>query len=131
MDEIVVAWANDEFEAEMIQEVLEGAGIRSYQQQMGVSGPQVGFGLLNPGGGSRRVIVEASRAEEARALLAESLAEGEAMRESVDVPEFEEEAAAGRRPRSYGLIGGYARAYFWSFFALALAFGAFMLLRGV
>lgn len=130
MDEIAVAWANDEFEADMIQEVLEGAGIRSYQQQMGASGPQVGFGLLNPGGGSRRVMVAASRAEEARALLAQSLAAGETMRASVGGPDFEE-AATGRGPRSYGLIGGFARAYLWSFLALALAFAAFMLLRAI
>jgi hypothetical protein len=131
LDEVAVAWAHDEFEADMIQGVLEGAGIRSYQEQVGVSGPQVGYALLNPGGGSRRVMVEASRAEEARALLADVTAEGEQVLPEPVNARYLEEARGGRKPRSYGVIGGLARIYLWGFGLMALAFAVFMLLRAL
>jgi hypothetical protein len=37
--------------------------------------------------------------------------------------------AQGRRPRSYGLVGAYARIWLWSLTALAIAFGVFLLAR--
>jgi hypothetical protein len=37
----------------------------------------------------------------------------------------------GRKPRDYGLLGAYARIWFWSVGAMALAFGIFLLLRAV
>lgn len=124
-----VAHANDRIEAEMIQGLLESGGIPSVLQHVGVDGPALGFGLLNPGGGSRRVMVRAKQSEEARALLAEALAEGEQVdwTEAADAPYAEE--AEGGKLRGHGLIGAYARIWAWSFGIMALAFAVFMLLR--
>lgn len=72
-----VAWAEDEFKAELLQGLLENRGIPSVQQQLGIGGRQVGLGWPNPGGGDRNILVPADRAEEARTLLAETFAEGE------------------------------------------------------
>ncbi|HWN72192.1 MAG TPA: DUF2007 domain-containing protein [Solirubrobacterales bacterium] len=128
MGELVeVAFVEDEYRGAMIQALLKDAGIPSVQQQVGPSGPQLGYGLLNPGGGSRRVMVHAHRAEEARALLTEA--------ETVDdTPEpvnaeYLADAQGGRKPRSYGLIGAYARAYLVAFGVMALVFGVWLLLR--
>jgi Putative prokaryotic signal transducing protein len=130
-DLVQVAWAGDQTEAGMIQGLLENAGIASVQQQLGVDGPQVGFGLLNPGGGARRVMVHPGRAEEAKALLAETLgvAEEDAAPEPVNAEHLAD--ARGRRPRGYGLVGAYARIYLWSAVAMAAVFGAFMLARAL
>jgi Putative prokaryotic signal transducing protein len=126
-----VAHATDRAEAEMIQGLLESAGIPSVLQQVGIDGPLLGVGWLNPGGGSRRVMVRASQSEEAQSLLANSLAEGE----RVDLPETAApsypEETEGRKPRSYGLIGAYVRIWAWSFGAMLLAFAVFLLLREV
>jgi hypothetical protein len=126
---VEIAFAGDEHQAAMIQALLEDAGIPSLQQQMGPSGPQLGYGLLSPGGGSRRVMVHPQRAEEARALLAESTAESErAVLEPLNA-EYLEDAQGGRKkPRNYGLIGAYARAYLVAFGVMALIFGVWLLL---
>jgi hypothetical protein len=127
---VQVAWANDRVEAGLIQGLLESAGIPSMPQQVGIDGPQLGHAFLNPTGGSYRVMVDAGRAEEARALLAEALVEEEREApEPVNARYLEE--ARGRGPRNYGPIGAYARIYFWSFVAMATACGVFMLLRAV
>lgn len=77
-DELIdIAYANDRVEAEMIQGPLESAGIPSVLQRTGIDGPLLGIGWLNPGGGSRRVMVRANKLEEARALLPETLVEDE------------------------------------------------------
>jgi putative signal transducing protein len=131
-DELVgVGYANDQVEAEMIQGLLESGGIPSVLQPLGVNGPQIGIGWLNPGGGSRRVMVRADQAEQARALLAETLVEDEqeAWPEIANARYLEE--AQGRKPRGYGLLGAYTRIYLWSFGIMAVAFGLFLLLRGV
>jgi len=124
-----VAHANDRVEAEMIRGLLESAGIPSAVRQMGIDGPLVGIGLLNPGGGSRQVMVRADRVEAARAVLAEALVEDE----WVDRDEFsdadEPREWRWRKPRSYGLIGAYARIWFWSLTVMGLAFAVFLLLR--
>jgi Putative prokaryotic signal transducing protein len=122
-----VAHANDRVEAEMIQGLLEGAGIPSFLQHVGIDGPQLGVGLLNPGGGSRRVMVHAHQVEEASALLAQTFTENEPENwaESADVIHPEE--SEGREPRNYGLIGAYARIWAWSLGLMALAFAVFML----
>ena len=131
MGELVeVAFVGDEVQALMIQAMLEQHGIPSLKQQVTPSGPQLGYGLLNPGGGSQRVMVHANRADEARALLAVTLVEDESSAPEPANAEYLADAE-GRKPRSYGLIGGYARAYLVSFAVLALAFGVFMLLRAV
>ncbi len=126
---VVVAHANDRVEAEMIRGLLESAGIPSKVQQMGVDGPLLGFGLLNPGGGSRRIKVHASQAEVARAVLAESLVPGEPDGWDALADADDASAAVGRKPRSYNLIGAYARIWFWSLIAMGLAFVIFLLLR--
>jgi hypothetical protein len=124
-----IAFVGDEHQAAMIQALLEGCGIPSLQQQVGPSGPQLGYGLMNPGGGSRRVMVHAHRADEARAIVAAAQAEAEGMAEPVNAEHLAD--AEGGKPRSYGLIGGYVRAYLWSLAAMAFAFGAYVLLRAV
>lgn len=128
-DLIGVAYANDRVEAEMIQGLLESAGIPSVLQHVGVDGPTLGIGWLNPGGGSRRVMVRAGELEEARALLAETLVTGE-QEEWAEIPDaLHPEERKLRKPRSYGLIGAYARIWAWSFGAMVLAFAIFLLLR--
>jgi Putative prokaryotic signal transducing protein len=129
-DELVdVAYANDRVEAEMIQGLLESAGIPSVLQRTGIDGPLLGIGWLNPGGGSRRVMVRASELEEARALLPETLAEDEQENWTEFVDASNAEELGRRNPRSYGLAGAYARIWAWSFGAMALAFAVFLLLR--
>ncbi|HEX5592650.1 MAG TPA: DUF2007 domain-containing protein [Solirubrobacterales bacterium] len=127
---VEVAFVGDEPQALMLQALLKEHGIPSLKQQVTPSGPTLGYGLLNPGGGSQRLMVHADRADRARALVEATLAEGE-----FDVPETVNSEyladSEGRKPRGYGLIGGYARAYFWSFAAMALAFAVFMLLRAL
>ena len=113
--------------------LLENAGIPSLLEQSGlnVNGPQLGFGLLprGLGGGPQRVMVHASRAEKARALLAETLVES-TEEEWPEIANAEHlEVAGGRKPRSYGLVGAYARIYLWAFGIFAVAFGIFLLLR--
>lgn len=127
-----VAHANNRVEAEMIQGLLEGAGIPSMLQQVGVDGALLGYGLLNPGGGAQRVLVRAGQSEEARALLAEALAGSEATEwgEAPDAAIYMEERV-GRGPRNYGVIGAYARIWVVSIGVMALAFAVFMLLRQV
>jgi putative signal transducing protein len=129
MEELVeVAFVADEPQAEMVRGLLRERGIPSLQQQVGPSGPQLGKGLLNPGGGSRRVMVHPQRAEEARAALAEAAAI-EDIPDPVNAEYLAD--AQGRRPRSYGLIGGLARALLVSFGVLALTFGIFTLVNAL
>jgi hypothetical protein len=127
---VEIAFVGDEHQASMIQALLESREIPSLQQQVTPSGPQLGYGLMNPGGGARRVMVHGDRADEARTILAAARAEGEELVEPLNA-EYIEDGQGGRKPRSYGLIGGYARAYVWSFGAMALAFGAYELLRAL
>jgi hypothetical protein len=125
---VQVAYANDRIEAEMIQGLLENGGVPSVLQALGVDGLQLGFGTLPRS--AQHVMVDPSQAEKARALLAETLIEDEqgAPAELVNADFLEE--SGGRRPRGYGLVGGYARIYLWSFGIMALAFGIFLLLHG-
>jgi hypothetical protein len=130
---VKVAFARDRVEGEMIHGLLENAGIPSLLEQEGlnVDGPQLGFGLATSGfgGGPRRVMVHANRADEARALLAETLVEDEdeAMPEIANAGYLED--AGGGRARNYGVVGGYARALFWSLVIIGAAFAVFLLLR--
>jgi hypothetical protein len=128
-DELVkVGYASNRAEAEMIQSLLESAGIPSLLQALGVNGPNLGFGTLP--NDPQRVMVRASQAERARALLADTPAAvgQEALPEPVGADFLED--FGGRKPRSYDLIGGYARIYLWSFGIMALAFGIFLLIHG-
>ncbi|HEX7244012.1 MAG TPA: DUF2007 domain-containing protein [Solirubrobacterales bacterium] len=124
-----IAYANDRVEAEMIRGLLEDAGIPSAVQPLGIDGPAVGIGLLNPGGGSRRILVHADQAEAARAVLAEALATGEPDDLDVRINADDAGEALGGKPRNYNLISAYARALFWSLIAMGLAFAIFLLLR--
>ncbi len=100
-----VAFANDRAEGDMIQGLLDSAGIPSVLQQTGIDGPGLGIGSLNPGGGSRRVMGDGSL--------------------------YGYRETKGREPRSYGLIGAYGRIWAWSLGAMMLAFGVFLVLRMV
>jgi hypothetical protein len=99
-------------------------------QHVGVDGPLLGIGLLNPGGGSRQVLVRADQSGEARALLTETLdeAERENWAETANAT-YLEEAAGAHKPRNYGLAGAYARIWAWSLGLMLLAFAVFLLLR--
>jgi hypothetical protein len=130
-ESVGIAYANDRVEAEMIRGLLESAGIPSAVQQRGIDGPLLGFGLLNPGGGSRRIMVRADLAEAARAVLAESLVPGEPDGWDAFVDADDTSEASGRKPRSYNLIGAYARIWLWSLIAMGLAFAIFLLLRSI
>jgi hypothetical protein len=117
----------------MIHGLLENAGIPSLLQQTGlnVDGPQLGFGLLPRGfgGGPQQVMVHANRAEQARALLAETLVEdGEEAPPEIANAGYLEDATGGKA-RNYGVVGAYARAILWSLGIMAAAFGVFLLLR--
>ncbi len=126
-DLVEVAFVGHEFEGEMIRALLEEHRIPSIQQQVTPSGPQLGYGLMNPGGGARRIMVHAELAERARVLIEATRAEG-SLPEPVNA-EYLEDAEGGRGPRNYGLIGGYARAFFWSILAMAAFSGVWLLLR--
>ena len=125
-DLVEVMFAGDRVEAEMIQGLLESEGIPSMLQATGVNGPQLGVGLSPRS--PQRVMVRAEHADLARRLLAQVTPE-----ESSDVDELANAAyldeARGRGPRSYGVVGAYARIWFWSFVAFAVAVGIFMLAR--
>jgi hypothetical protein len=127
-DLVSVAFASDRAEGDMIQGLLDSAGISSLLQQAGINGPQIGIGLLNPGGGPQRVMVRSGQAEAARALLEGATVPGETG-DWAEGDSSAEEERGGREPRSYGLAGAYGRIWAWSFGAMALAFGIFLLLR--
>jgi Putative prokaryotic signal transducing protein len=129
---VKVAFARDRVEGEMIQGLLENAGIPCLLEQEGLSvdGPQLGFSLATRGfgGGPRRVMVHANRAEEAQTLLTETLVEDGEEPRLANAGHLEE---ADGRARNYGVVGGYARALSWSLGILGVAFGAFLLLRAI
>lgn len=132
-----VAYANDPLEARMIQGLLESDGIPSLLWPASKDVPRIGVGGLRDGlgggfasRGSRRVMVEVGRAEEARTLLDKTLAENEEEAEPEMANAGYLEAAGGDKgPRGYGLGGAYLRIYLWGFGIVALAFGVFLLLR--
>jgi Putative prokaryotic signal transducing protein len=74
-DLVEVAFAGDPVQAEMLQGLLESAGIPSLLQPTGLSGLQLGLGRLYSGfgGGGQRVMVHAARLEQARQLLRDTL----------------------------------------------------------
>jgi len=125
------AYAEEPVEAEMIQGLLEGAGIPSILQSAGLNSGRLITGGARPGyaHGPQRVMVYEERVEEARAIVAKALAdnEGEAWPETANARHLEE--ARGRR-RGYGRAGAFARIYLWAFVFFALTFGIFVLLRG-
>lgn len=124
---VEAAYAADLGEAALIQGLLETEGVPSVLRPAGVDGLLVGHGILaNP---PQRVMVHADQVERARTLLADVLAqnEQEAWPEPVNARYLED--APRRKLHSYGRIGAYARIYLFSFGAMAVAFGVFLLLR--
>jgi len=127
-DLVEIAFVPDEFQGKMIQALLEQHEIPSLLEQVTPSGPQLGYGLMNPSGGARRVMVHDSNSERARVLVEATMAEQDQVPEPVNAG-YLEDAAGGRRPRNYGLIGAYARAFAVSLGLLALVFALWMLAR--
>ena len=124
-DLVSVMFAGDRVEAEMVQGLLESQGIPSMLQATGVNGPQLGVGLSPRS--PQRVMVRPEHAEVARRLLAQVAPE-----EATDVDELANAAylgeARGKGPRSYGVVGAYARIWIWSFAIVAVTFGSSCLL---
>lgn len=126
VDLVEVMFAPDRVEAEMVQGLLESEGVPSMLQATGVNGPQLGVGLSPRS--PQRVMVRAEHADAARRLLAQVTPEEDlALDELANAAYLSE--ARGRGPRSYGVIGAYARIWLWSFAVLAVTFGVFMLAR--
>ncbi len=125
-DLVEVAFVRSEGEAAMVRGLLETAEIPSFLQGVGIDGPRVGVTWLP--NSQQRVLVHAQRADEARALVERARAENEAEGWSSANAEYLEDAG-GRKPRSYGLVGGMARIYAVSIGAMAIIFGVYMLIR--
>jgi hypothetical protein len=128
-DLVEVAFADDAAEGEMIQGLLEGGGIACILRPAGINGPTLGFGLLPRA--AQRVMVRPERAQAARGLLYESLFANEQDTEEDLAGADDVEASGGREPRSYGLLGGYARAWLVSVAAMAIVLAVFLLLRSI
>jgi len=128
-DLVQVAWAADEGEAEAIRGLLKSAGILSIQQQVGANGPQLGYGLLSPGGGSRRILVHPNYVEAANAILVENVTADEYEAPEPVNARYLEEAQGGRGPRNYGVIGAYVRTFAVAFVAMALVSSIWILFR--
>lgn len=128
---VEVAFAASLIEGEMIQGLLQNGDIPSLLQSIGLDAPRGGIGVVGSSlGGGRRVMVHASRAEEAHTLLAETMVEDEeAAQPEIANAKYLEEAGGDRGPRSYGRGGAYLRIYLWGFGVMAFAFGVFLLLR--
>jgi hypothetical protein len=132
LDLVAIAHAADAAEGGAIQGRLEGAGIPSLLQLDGTSDSQVGVGRLPAGDGPRRVMVRASRAEEARAVLARGSGGGDA--EGGSGPAGVEPLAAGggaERSREQRAAVAYARVHLWLLGGMAIVLGIFLLLRFV
>jgi hypothetical protein len=129
-DLVEITFVPDEFQGKIIQALLEEHEIPSLLEQVAPSGPQLGYGLMNPGGGARRVMVHAPNAERARTLVEATMAEQDEVPEPVNAG-YLEDAAGGRGPRNYGLVGAYVRAFAVSLGILALVFVLWMLARAL
>lgn len=125
-DLVEVAFAGDPVEGEVIRGLLRNGDIPSILQSSGIDGPTVGIGLLPRG--TQRVMVRASQADAARRLLVETTTEKDLELDELANAAYLDDAK-GKGPRSYGLVGAYARIWFWSLAALAVAFGVFLLAR--
>jgi putative signal transducing protein len=132
MELVAVAETRDQVEAEMLQGLLEDGGIPSALQPVGIDGPGLGIGVLNPGGGAKRVMVHAERLDAARALLAGTLVEDEeaSWPEPVNARHLGD-AGGGRGPRDYGIVGAYTRAWLLAAVVMAMAFGVFLAMRAL
>jgi hypothetical protein len=123
---VEVAYAENRLEGELIEGLLLNAGFHSLLKPVRVNGPMLGIGLLP--GSPQRVMVDPGDADAARRVLEETLAAEDL--EGMTVADAAE-PGGGREPRSYGVLGAYARIWLFGFGAMALAFGAFLLIRAV
>ena len=126
-DLVEVVLTEDLTEAEMVRGLLESSGISSSLRPIGIDGPLVGIGLLPRA--SHQVMVRADQADAARSLLADTSVGAEQEVETANAGHLAD--AEGRGARNYGLIGAYARIWFWSLGALAVMLGVFLLLRAI
>lgn len=73
---VEAAFVGNEAEGEMIRGLLQGAGIPSILQAAGMfEGTRHGFGGVPVYGGAQKVMVHADRLEEARELIAATVAD--------------------------------------------------------
>jgi hypothetical protein len=125
---VQIAFAETREEAALMRGLLREEGIRSLAKQASINGPSLGAGLLTRS--SRRIYVRPEDAEAARRLLSETMVEDPLEEE---VPEPANAAyladATGHKPREYGLLGAYARAWIAALVILAVAFVIFILLH--
>lgn len=125
---VQIAFAETREEAAIMRGLLRGDGIRSLVKQASINGPALGAGLLTRS--SRRIYVRSEDAAAARKLLSETMVE-DPLEE--DLPEPANAGyladATGHKPRSYGLLGAYARAYIAAAIVFAVALAAFLLLH--
>jgi hypothetical protein len=133
---VQAAFAADEIEAEMIQGLLESAGVPSLLQPTGFNGPQMLGGMAGAAGvihgrGSQRVMVHAGRLEEARALLAEYLGEEDEQEWPETANARHLEGGSGPGSRIFAVAGAFARIWLFGAAFFAVAFGVFLLLRAL
>jgi hypothetical protein len=125
---VQIAFAETREEAALMRGLLREEGIRSLAKQASINGPALGAGLLTRS--SRRIYVRPEDAEAARRLLSETMVEDPLEEE---VPEPANAAyladAAGHKPRDYGVLGAYARAYVAAAVIFAAALLVFILLH--
>jgi hypothetical protein len=125
---VQIAFAETREEAALMRGLLREDGIRSLAKQASISGPALGAGLLTRS--SRRIYVRAEDAEAARRLLSETMVE-DPLEEEIPEPANAEYLAdaTGHKPRDYGLLGAYARAYIAAAIIFVVALVVFILLR--
>jgi hypothetical protein len=125
---VQIAFAETREEAALMRGLLREEGVRSLAKQSSINGPTLGAGLLTRS--SRRIYVRPEDAETARRLLSETMVEDPPEEE---VPEPANASyladATGRKPRAYGLLGAYARAYLAAGIIFVVALAAFILLH--
>ncbi|MGH2937349.1 MAG: putative signal transducing protein [Solirubrobacterales bacterium] len=125
---VQIAFAETREEAALMRGLLREEGIRSLAKQASINGPALGAGLLTRS--SRRIYVRPEDAEAARRLLSETMVEDP---QEEEVPEPANAAyladATSHRPRDYGLLGAYARAWIAAVVILAVALVIFILLH--
>jgi hypothetical protein len=125
---VQIAFADTREEAALIRGLLREDGIRSLAKQASINGPTLGAGLLTRS--SRRIYVRPDDAASARKLLAETMVEDPLADEIPEPANADHLAdATGRKPRDYGVLGAYARFYLVAAIIIAVALGAFLVLR--
>jgi hypothetical protein len=127
-DLVQIAFADTREEAALIRGLLREDGIRSLARQGGLEGGVGTSSLLTRS--PRRIYVRPEDAERARTLLAETMVE-DPLAEEIPEPANAEYLAdaTGRRPRSYSVLGAYARAWLLAAAVFAVVLLVFLVLR--